>query len=78
MALSSSRVKQAFASDAVVYLKGDWTRSDPQITEMLERYGRSGVPLYLVFRNGGEAEVLPQLLTPDIVIDSLQTGAASS
>ena len=78
VALSSSRVKRAFTSDAVVYLKGDWTRSDPQITEMLERYGRSGVPLYLLFRNGGEAEVLPQLLTPDIVIDSLQTGAASS
>jgi thiol:disulfide interchange protein DsbD len=50
-------------------MKGDWTLRDPEITEMLAAYGRSGVPLYLYFAPGSaDAVVLPQLLTPDIVL----------
>ncbi|MDD3763841.1 MAG: protein-disulfide reductase DsbD family protein [Nevskiales bacterium] len=72
IALRSDRVAQAFHDNDVAVLVGDWTRSDPAITEELARFGRNGVPLYLVYRNGQDAEVLPQLLTPDIVIDALQ------
>ena len=49
------------------YLKGDWTRQDPAISAFLDRFGRSGVPLYAVFPPEGEPELLPQLLTPAIV-----------
>lgn len=72
IALSSGRVQQIFKERNVVWLTGDWTREDPAITAALARFGRNGVPLYLVYAKGGEPEVLPQLLTPDIVIDSLQ------
>jgi thiol:disulfide interchange protein len=54
----------------VVYLKGDWTNQDPEITAMLQKFGRSGVPLYLYYRPGaGDSEpvVLPQILTPSEV-----------
>jgi thiol:disulfide interchange protein len=69
--LHSARVQNAFSERNVVSLVGDWTRSDPLITAELARFGRNGVPLYLVYVNGGEPKVLPQLLTPDIVIDAL-------
>lgn len=68
IALKSTRVAQAFADNQVATLVADWTRADPAITATLARYGRSGVPLYLVSRGGGEAEVLPQVLTPDLVV----------
>jgi thiol:disulfide interchange protein DsbD len=72
VALSRPEVKTAFAQRDVVYLKGDWTREDPQITTLLKAYGRSGVPLYLYFAPGAaEAQVLPQLLTPGLVIEAL-------
>ena len=69
--LSREVVQQAFAREDVHYLKADWTRSDPTITKALGEFGRNGVPLYIVYRDGGEPEVLPQLLTRDIVLGAL-------
>ncbi|NGY06038.1 protein-disulfide reductase DsbD family protein [Solimonas terrae] len=71
VALRSSRVEQAFRDDDVAVLVGDWTRADPAITAELARFKRNGVPLYLVYVHGGEPKVLPQLLTPDLVVDAL-------
>ena len=74
VALDTDTVRKAFADQQVAWLQGDWTRADPAITQLLSRYGRSGVPLYLVYVKGGEPKVLPQLLTPSIVVDSLKPG----
>jgi thiol:disulfide interchange protein len=72
IALSSSRVADAFAARGVVYVKGDWTNRDPEVTRLLAAHGRSGVPLYLLYPpDGGEPAVLPQLLTESIVLDAL-------
>ncbi|MBA4286283.1 MAG: hypothetical protein C0434_12200 [Xanthomonadaceae bacterium] len=71
VALASSDVRKAFAERKVAWLVGDWTREDPLITRTLERFGRNGVPLYLVYNGNAEAAVLPQLLTPSIVIGAL-------
>ncbi|MEQ1438431.1 thioredoxin family protein [Fontimonas sp. SYSU GA230001] len=72
VALHSERVQRAFADRRVAYLVGDWTRSDPAITAELARFGRNGVPLYLVYLRGGEPRVLPQLLTPEIVLEAIE------
>ena len=61
--LHTDRFQQLLAEHDVVYLKGDWTNGDPVITELLEEYDRTGVPLYLLFSAGEQrATVLPQLL----------------
>ena len=71
--LSSARVAEAMTVSNALYLVGDWTSRDDAITRELERHGRSGVPLYLVFRPGQpEPEILPQLLTEGVVIDALK------
>jgi len=55
-----------------VMLKADWTKGDPTITAELKKLGRSGVPVYAVYPEGeGEPEVLPEILTQNIVIDAL-------
>ncbi|HTF85186.1 MAG TPA: protein-disulfide reductase DsbD [Cellvibrio sp.] len=73
LTLHTEEVEQAFDDYQVVTLKGDWTNRDPQITALLAEYGRSGVPLYLWFPANGEgkAEILPQLLTPGRLIESI-------
>jgi thiol:disulfide interchange protein len=70
-ALSSEAVKQAFAAKNIGYLKGDWTNRNPEITRLLQKHGRSGVPLYLLYADGGEPVVLPQILTPTTVLDEI-------
>ncbi|MGE0179103.1 MAG: protein-disulfide reductase DsbD family protein [Sphingomonas sp.] len=61
--LDRSEVAAHFAARGIRTLVGDWTRGDPAITRFLASHGRSGVPLYLYYAPGREAEVLPQLLT---------------
>lgn len=73
VALSSEAVRSAFRDTEVTYLKGDWTNRDADIAKVLSQFGRSGVPLYLYFGPGAqEATVLPQILTPDLVIGAIQ------
>lgn len=73
LALGSERVRRALRERKVAYLVGDWTRRDPQITRLLERHGRAGVPLYLLYPRGpGAPEILPQLLTEELVLGHLE------
>lgn len=70
--LTSAGVREAMTRTNAVYLVGDWTRRDDAITAELQRRGRSGVPLYLLFTPGSpEPRVLPQLLTEGLVVEAL-------
>ncbi len=69
VALSSQTVKSAFADKHITYLVADWTNDDMEITKYLASFGRRGVPIYVYYPpNKGEPVVLPQILTPSIVL----------
>jgi thiol:disulfide interchange protein/DsbC/DsbD-like thiol-disulfide interchange protein len=71
--LTSAGVAAALERSNAVYLVGDWTRRDDAITAELQRHGRSGVPLYLLYSPGSaEPRILPQLLTEGVVVDALK------
>jgi len=75
-ALSSPRTAEAMQAANAVYLIGDWTRRDDAITAELQRHGRSGVPLYLLYQPGQAApRILPQLLTEGTVVGALKDAA---
>ena len=70
--LSSDEVTEVFRKAGIIYLKADWTRHDPQITRLLNRHHRGGVPLYLFFPAGSDTpKVLPQILNKNIVISAV-------
>jgi thiol:disulfide interchange protein/DsbC/DsbD-like thiol-disulfide interchange protein len=72
-AIERAEVEQAFKKGKVAVMVGDWTRGDPAITRFLEGQGRSGVPLYLVYKPGMAApQALPQLLTPAILVEAVR------
>jgi len=73
-ALTSPGVTAAMERSNALYLVGDWTRRDDAITAELQRHGRSGVPLYLLYSPGSaEPRILPQLLTEGVVVEALKT-----
>jgi len=76
VALSDPSVKSALEAQGVALLRGDWTRRDKEITRVLEANGRGGVPLYLFYAKGtgDKPTILPQILTADIVLQSLKGG----
>lgn len=72
VALDTESSKAALALYDVTYLKGDWTLRDAAITEYLRLYQRDGVPLYVLYWPGQPPQVLPQILTPDTLPQTLQ------
>ncbi|MGE4072827.1 MAG: protein-disulfide reductase DsbD family protein [Lysobacterales bacterium] len=77
VALSTEAVRGRMQELGMAYLKGDWTRRDDSITRYLAQYGRTGVPLYVLYpADGGAPRVLPQLLTPELVLAEFDAVAA--
>ena len=62
--------------DAVVLL-GDYSRVPDDMTAELKRFGRAGVPLVLVYPKDATRppKVLPEVLTPGIMLDALTEAA---
>lgn len=69
--LDSAPVQDAFKKQGVIVLKADWTSGAADITGLLTKFGRAGVPCYVVYPPGGQAIVLPEVITQDIVLHAL-------
>ena len=68
VALSSKKVTELMIKRNIIYLEADWTRKDGVIAKKLEQFGRTGVPLYLLYPSEGEPIILPEILTEDILL----------
>ncbi len=64
-------VLQAFERHHVALMRADWTRRDPTITRALAELGRSGVPVYVLYKPGQSPMVLSELLNPTLVQNAL-------
>jgi thiol:disulfide interchange protein DsbD len=72
VALEQPSVQKALQDGNVALFKADWTRYDDEITQALKAMGRSGVPAYALYAPGqNDPQLLPEVLTPGIVIDAL-------
>ncbi len=71
VALNSEKVKSLIKQKNIKYMEADWTRKNESIAKKLEEFGRSGVPLYLLYPPKGEPSILPEILTEDILLEYL-------
>jgi thiol:disulfide interchange protein len=71
--LNRTDVQQKFRNGGFALVRADWTNSDESITKALNALGRSGVPTYAVYSGSPQdpPQVLPEVLTPGIVLDAL-------
>ena len=72
IAFSSDDVRRRLGEMGVTLLKADWTSRDETITHALASYGRNSVPLYVLYGRDHNPIILPQILTPGIVLDALK------
>jgi thiol:disulfide interchange protein DsbD len=77
VALGTDAVRGAFERANVALVVADWTNRDATIAKAIEGYGRSGVPLYVLYPAdpAGEPVILPAVLTPGIVIEAVERAA---
>ena len=69
--LANHNVQDSFAKNHVHVLVGDWTNRNAEITRLLQENARDGVPLYLYYPPAAEPVLLPQILTPQIVLNTI-------
>jgi thiol:disulfide interchange protein DsbD len=68
-----------FDAHKVVLMRADWTRRDAAITAELERLGRSGVPVYALYRPGrAQPQLLGELLTVQEVRNAITATASAA
>ncbi|WEF26072.1 thioredoxin family protein [Klebsiella aerogenes] len=74
--LSTQAVKTALANTGTLYMVADSTKFNPDVDDALNQFGQGGLPLYVVYpADGGPPKVLPQVLTPGIVVKALNQAA---
>ena len=69
-AFADPRVEKAFRDKGIRRVKADWTARDTGIANELARFGRQGIPFY-VLSDGVTETVLPEVVTPGVVLDAL-------
>ncbi len=71
-------VAKRFAELKVIPMIADWTTHNDEITQALQSFGRGGVPLYVIYPSDRTKPpiVLPEILTPQIVLDALDRAVA--
>ena len=65
--LSNTAVLADMDAKKVALLRADWTRRDPAVTAALSQLGRSGVPVYVIYKPGRAPVVLSEVLSVDDV-----------
>ncbi|AMO47559.1 Cytochrome c biogenesis protein, transmembrane region [Enterobacter sp. FY-07] len=74
--LSTQAVKEALAKTGTLYMIADSTKFNADIDDALNELGQGSLPLYVIYPADGSApKILPQVLTPSIVVTAL-TGAS--
>ena len=78
--LDSKPVTDKLQALKVVTMQADWTTQNPEISKILAKFNRSGVPLYIIFpgKNPTKPIVLPEVITQDLVLKALDEAGASS
>lgn len=73
LALATPAVTAKMRALGVVPVRADWTRPDADIARALQRFGREGVPLYVLYsgRAADPPRILPQILTIEAVLTEL-------
>ena len=76
VALKAPSVLDAIAARNIKTFVGDLTHRDPELSNFLRGFSRISVPFYLYYaRMGQDPVVLPEVLTPQILIDSFESQA---
>jgi len=75
LVLESDRVVSELARLDFATYRGDWTLRDPNIRDELQRFGKAGVPVYLVYgptRPHDDPLILPEVLTIERMLNALR------
>ncbi len=69
---TTQTMKEAFAAKNVALVRGDFTRKNPVMQAYMKKYGRAGVPFYVLLIPGKEPVLFPEIITIPMVKTALE------
>jgi thiol:disulfide interchange protein len=71
--LSHQNIARLFEHPSIIPVRADWTSRNDDITSLLQKFGRSGVPLFVILPQGDvdRAVILPEVITVDMLENEL-------
>lgn len=72
LVFEQEKFQRFLAENDIVYMVADWTNYDEEIAISLEKLGRSALPVYIFYPNGGptyEPVLLPEILTLEMALE---------
>jgi thiol:disulfide interchange protein DsbD len=77
LVIAHDGVREEFAQRDVALFRGDWTRRDERIRSELARFGKAGVPMYVIYgpEDPEQPVLLPELLSVERIVDALREAA---
>jgi len=78
--IDTTDVRNTMRELGVIPFKADYTSKDPEIKADLEKYGRAGVPMYIVVsgKNPSKPAILPEILSKALVVEELRRAGPSA
>ena len=74
--LHTDAFRELLERTGTVYMVGDWTDQDEEISAFLDEFNAPGVPLYVAYpAGGGPGRKLPQLLSQSLMEEALAPAA---
>ena len=71
LTFSDPQVQNYIKDNNILMVKADWTKPDELIAKTLKRFGRNGIPVYVVYQpKESSYKLLPEVITPRLFIDS--------
>ncbi len=71
VALEDKSVLRKFEELNVVKMRADWTKRDAEITGLIRGFGKSGVPLYVLYKGSAQPQLLSEVILPTDVLRAL-------
>ena len=75
--MTSDLIERYFALPELTFVIADYTRGNSDIDQELKRFARAGIPLYVLYGPEGQAEVFPEVITPNMLADVFEANELS-
>lgn len=69
--IETDLVRGAFVKTGILPMQVDMTSDNPQGDELMKRFGRDGIPIYVILMPDGSYDLLPQVITAEMVASRL-------
>jgi thiol:disulfide interchange protein DsbD len=70
--IETDQVRGAFAKSRILPMRVDMTNDNPEGDAMMEKLGRSGIPIYVIMFPDGTYDLLPEAITAEMVSTHLE------